>query len=84
MPSDDPFTTVRTYLLSNRTITNRAFRQLLNVPYDHAIILLAALCRLGLVQRHGVASGTYYELINSEPPPEWAMEFNLLCERKRK
>jgi hypothetical protein len=84
MSSKDPFNVVRDYLLANKTITNREFRQLLNVPYDHAIILLGALCRLGLVQRHGVASSTYYKLVDTKPSLVSVAEFNSIYEKKRR
>jgi hypothetical protein len=78
----DPFSKIKSHLRTERKITNREFRALLDVPYDHAIILLASLCQLGLLKRKGIASATFYEITDLKVSATAAKQFNLLYDRK--
>jgi predicted HTH transcriptional regulator len=79
MSKTNPVDAVLLYVKTHGAITNRECRELLPISYDHAILLLGELARLGALSREGKASGTHYKLgkrlKSDEPIAEFAEKF---------
>jgi hypothetical protein len=70
MKKTDPVDVVMKQVDSRGAITNRDCRQLLGISYDETIFLLGGMCKVGLLMRKGVSSGTHYVMTGmpvSEP-----------------
>lgn len=70
----DPVETIIDHLKRRRLITNRECRRLLGLSYDQVIFVLGEMCKVGLLVRKGVSSGTHYVLSVSPVPAKGVSE----------
>ena len=68
MKNTNPVDEVLNHLEIHGSITNRDCRKLFGLSTDHAILLLGGLCKVGLLTRKGISSGTHYVLSGKKVP----------------